>query len=70
MVGERNERSWNAVAQGCVERIRGGSRANQLETEAVRAVSWLLAARAVCCGYVCFVLAKPSSYFSHCWVDT
>jgi hypothetical protein len=24
VVGERNERSWNAVAQGCVERIRGG----------------------------------------------
>ena len=49
---------------------RGRAKRAELETEAVRAVSWLLVAQEVWCGCMCVVLAKPSSCFSHCWVDT
>jgi hypothetical protein len=48
VVGERSERSWNAIAQGWAVglRVRGGrAKRAELETEAVRAVSWRLVAR-------------------------
>ena len=48
----------------------GRAKRAELETEAVRAVSWRLVAQEVCGGGMCVVLAKPSSCFSHCWVDT
>lgn len=57
VVGERNERSWNAIAQGWVVRLWGGAKRAELETEAVRAVSWLLVAWRVCSGFMCVVLA-------------
>jgi hypothetical protein len=58
VVGERNERSRKANAQG----RGGGGRAEQaeLETEAVRAVSRLLVARRGGCSAKYVVLAKPS----------
>ena len=59
----RSRKAWGAAERGRAKRA-------ELETEAVRAVSWLLVALEVCCGCMCVVLAKPSSCFSHCWVGT
>jgi len=56
--------------KACRAAGRGRAKRAELETEAVRAFSWLLVAQELCCGWMCVVLAKPSSCFSHCWVDT
>jgi hypothetical protein len=67
VVGERRERSWNAIAQGRVGENQG-SQARDGSSE--RVVSWLLVAPELSCVFTCVVLAKPSTCFSHCWVDT
>jgi hypothetical protein len=54
---------------GSAERVRGVTKRAELETEAERVVSWLLVALLYGV-FMCVVLAKPSSCFSHCWVDT